>query len=551
MKNHRLYFTSFRLLTIILLIIGIFFRFINLDKKVYWIDEVHTSVRVSGYTRTEFVEQLFNKQVVGIEDLQKYQRLAPDRGLNDTMNALAANAEHSPLYYIMARFWMQLFGDNNIGVPHLAPLQTRSLSALISLLAFPCIYWLCLELFQSPLVAWMAVALMAVSPFHVLYAQEAREYSLWTVTILLSSASLLRAMRICREAKCRVSSWAIYAVTVALGFYSHLLFGWIALAHGIYVFVTVRFSKALTAYLLASLAGILAFLPWLWVFINDSDGIGGWVAKKIPLLTLVKRWPINLSSIFVDVQIANNNPLFDLESAADNLQFSYNFPFIYLITAILILVGYSIYFLYRQTLKKTWLFVFTLIAVPALTLVLPDLISGGQRSSTGRFLIPCYLGIQLAVAYLLATRITSLSIKSWQQRLWQMSVIALVSCGILSCAISSQADTWWNKYSSYYNPQIAHIINQATNPLVISGAEKASRLTSLSYMLEPQVQFLLINGQNIPKITDGFSDVFLFRPSEELQSNLEKEQYRLQVVHQLGQLWRLQPPVPQVSGTTP
>lgn len=40
------------------------------------------------------------------------------------------------------------------------------------------------------------MALIAVSPFHVLYAQEAREYSLWTVTILLSSAALLRAMRV-------------------------------------------------------------------------------------------------------------------------------------------------------------------------------------------------------------------------------------------------------------------------------------------------------------------------------------------------------------------
>ena len=538
MKTYRLYSRSFLFFTTILLLLGIFFRLVNLDKKVYWIDEVHTSVRVSGYTRTEFVDQLYNKKLINIEDLQKYQRLAPDRGLIDTIKALAANAEHSPLYYVIARFWMQLFGNNNIGVQSLAPLQTRSLSALISLLVFPCIYWLCLELFQSPLIAWIAIALMAVSPFHVLYAQEAREYSLWTVTILLSSASLLWAMR-SKEAN-RVFTWGIYAVTVALGFYSHLLFGLVALGHGIYVFVTeIRFSKMLTAYLLASLAGILAFLPWLLVFINDSDGIGGWVAKKIPLLTLVKRWPINLSSIFFDVQIFSNNLLFDLESGADNLQFSYTFPFICLIAAILILISYSTYFLYRQTPQKTWLFIFTLIAVPVLALLLPDLISGGQRSSTGRFLIPCYLGIQLAVAYLLATKITSLSIKCWQQRLWQLVTIALVSCGIISCAISSQADTWWNKYTSYYNPQIAHIINQTTNPLVISGAEKASRLTSLSYILEPQVQFLLVSSQNVPKIPECFSDVFLFRPSRELQSELEKQKYKLQIVHHLGHLWRL------------
>jgi len=63
---------------------------------------------------------------------------------------------------------------------------TRGLAALISLFVFPCIYWLCLKLFKS---GWMAMALVAVLPIHVVYAQEAREYSLWPAAILLSSVS--------------------------------------------------------------------------------------------------------------------------------------------------------------------------------------------------------------------------------------------------------------------------------------------------------------------------------------------------------------------------
>jgi uncharacterized membrane protein len=134
--------------------------------------------------------------------LQKYQRINPEKDLTDTLKALVIDQpEHPPLYYVIVRFWVQWFG-NSVAV-------TRSLSALISLLTFPCVYWLCLELFGSPMTGWMAIALMAVSPFHVVYAQEAREYSLWIVMILLSSAAFLRAIRL----QTRLS-WGIYAATV-------------------------------------------------------------------------------------------------------------------------------------------------------------------------------------------------------------------------------------------------------------------------------------------------------------------------------------------------
>ncbi|NER30255.1 MAG: hypothetical protein F6J89_22180 [Symploca sp. SIO1C4] len=69
---------------------------------------------------------------------------------------------------------------------------------------------------------------MAVSPFQVLYAQEAREYSLWTVTILLSTAALLKAMRSPSH-----SSWGIYTVSLTLGFYKTILSTLVAMGQGI------------------------------------------------------------------------------------------------------------------------------------------------------------------------------------------------------------------------------------------------------------------------------------------------------------------------------
>jgi uncharacterized membrane protein len=512
-----------RILITILLVLGVFFRFVNLDRKVYWHDEAFTSLRISGYTASELVQQVFDGHQIGVKDLQKYQRPNTEKTFIDLVNGLAIEEPQlPPLYFLLARFWVQWFGSS-VAV-------TRSLSALISLLAFLCTYWLCQELFDLPLVGWVAIALVAVSPFHVLYAQEARPYSLWTVTILLSSAALLRAMRV----KTKLS-WGIYAATLSLGLYTYLFSGLVAIGHGIYVVATesFRLSKIVVAYLLASLAGFITFVPWLGIVISNVSRVDNTTrgnTYKLPLWSLIDFWTRNLSYVFFDVK---SSYVMDLQSLRNNIITYFFLPLI------LILVGYSIYFLYRNAPKRVCFFILTITAITALFLMLPDLILGGRRSVSPRYLVPCYLGVQLAVAYLLSTQITSLNIK--KQELWQIVLLALFSGGVISCAISSQADTWWNKYVNYYTPQVASIINQSPHPLLISDSSIGNVL-SLSYLLDPKVQLQLMVQPTIPKINKSYSDVFFFNPfnfSKPLRSELQKE-YKIELVHKRGKLWRLE-----------
>ena len=178
-----------RFLIRVILVMGIFFRFANLENKVYWIDEGYTSGRISGYTESEFIQEFGCGQIKEIKSLQKYQRINAEKTVFDTVKGWALEeSQLTPLYFVAARFWVKLFGDS-IAV-------TRSLSAVFSVLALPCMYWLCLELFESSVTAWLAVAIIAVSPFQIVYAQEARPYSLFVMLILLSSAVLLRGMRL-------------------------------------------------------------------------------------------------------------------------------------------------------------------------------------------------------------------------------------------------------------------------------------------------------------------------------------------------------------------
>ncbi|NMG07201.1 glycosyltransferase family 39 protein [Brasilonema sp. UFV-L1] len=535
MHNKVLPPTWLRFLLVVLLILGVFFRFVNLDRKIYWYDETFTSLRIFGYTMSEVVGQVCNGKEIGIEDLQKYQHPTPEKTLTDTLKSLAVeDPQHPPLYYVLTRFWVQWFGSSVAVI--------RSFSALSSLLAFPCIYWLCLELFDSSLVGWVAIALIAVSPFHVLYAQEAREYSLWTSTILLSSATLLRAMRL----KTKLS-WVMYAVTVVLGLYTFLFSGLVIIAHGIYVVATesFRLTKTVIAYLLASLLGFLALTPWLVVLVinfGQAQNTTRWTSDTVSKLTFIKNWIINLSYFFLDFG-------YDL----GNYEHEPRLKIItkLLIPFILILVGYSIYFLCLKAPKRVWLFVLTLISVTALSLAIPDFIFGGMRSLIPRYLIPFYLGIQLAVAYLLATQIIPISVNIWRLKLWQVVMVMLLTSGVLSCVSSSQAKTWWLKYQNIYTPQVVEIINKATQPLVISSCQGSWSLLadefSLIDQIDPKVRFELINESNVPQIPNNFKDVFLYNPShnyflQAVRYKLEKEQnYKIEeniYPKKLG-LWKL------------
>ncbi|WP_375511332.1 glycosyltransferase family 39 protein [uncultured Nostoc sp.] len=502
-----------RFLIIFLLAMGILFRFFNLDGKVYWHDETYTSLRISGYRIAEVKQQIFNNRVISGESFAQFQGANQQKSLNDTIMTLAKeDPYHPPLYYIIARLWMEIFGNSVTAI--------RSLSACISLLVFPCVYWLCRELFNVPLsVPGVAIALMAISPIQLVYAQEAQEYILWLVTILLSSASLLRAMRLESQDKDEpvkerqrpdlFAIWSIYAVSLAISLYTCLWSAFVALAHGIYVTSAAKFkfTETVRAYLLVSLVGFLAFMPWITIvmgyffqFLISADKTKT-QAFSMPIFTFLL---MQLSRIFFDIDLSQDNPLNSL------------IPPIFLI-----LIGYSIYFLCLTTNYKVWFFIITFIVVPALPLILSS--AGGIQLSTEPYFLPAYLGIQLTVAYLLATQVYNGSVS--RRSIWQIIIALVIICGLISSKVSSQAETWWNKGMSYGNPQVAQIINQTSSPLLVSDAlgNNYGNVFSLSYLLEPKVRFLLVNNQKIPNIPDGFSDVFLLNPSDTWRATIEKK----------------------------
>ncbi|MBU7586376.1 MAG: glycosyltransferase family 39 protein [Nostoc sp. TH1S01] len=504
-----------RFLVIVLLVMAVLFRFSNLDSKIYSHDETYTSLRISGYTVAEVKQQLFNGRVITPESLAQFQGVNPQKGLSDTIMSLAKeNPQRTPIYYAIARFWLEIFGNSVTAI--------RSLSACISLLVFPAIYWLCRELFYVPSsLPGIAIALAAVSPVYLIYATEAQEYILWFVSIIISSAALIRALRLestsrDKSAPDQFSNWSLYTVTLVLSLYTCIWSIFVAIAHGIYVITIAgfRFNKAFLAYLSASVVAFFAFIPWLII------GLAKFLQFLISNNDVTT--PLTLEPLFPFLLRQFSRIFFDVDMMLDN-----NSSYL-ILGFLLILVGCAISLLCVTANYQVWLFIVILILVPSLPLILSALSSSGIEIGSETYVFPAYLGIQIAVAYLLATQLNNGGLA--RRRIWQIILSLLIIIGLVSSRVYYQAGTWWSKGVSYDNFPVAQIINRSPRPLLISDAEGINygNVFSLSYLLEPQVRLQLVKNQSIPKVSDGYTQVFLLNITDNWRQKLAS-QYKAKI----------------------
>lgn len=506
--NSRNIFNKWLILFVIIL--GIFFRIANIENKVYWVDEVATSIRVAGYTKQEVIQNLANLDVITIKDLQNYQKLSDRKNLTDTFKALIKSPEHSPLYFVLTRFWVQIFGSSVVA--------TRSLSVIFGLVALPGIYWLCQELFKIPLVSWVAVALFAVSPFYVAYSQEARPYSLWIVTILSSNIALLRAIRLNSR-----QSWFLYTISLTIGLYTSLFSIFVAIGQSIYAIVLekLHLTQTLKKYLLSLSLGLISFVPWLlvifynWQKFQDNTT---WMRVPISIPIKIVIWVYSIAIVFVE------SPIYKAFDAI-------------IITRIIVdlslftLIIWAGYFLVRKAPKKTKLFILTSTIIPTLLFILVDLIFDTKTSTAPRYIVPCQLGVLLTLAYFLAAKL-AINYKSKSKQLaWRTILITLISVEILSCAFIFNTSPKYQKTRNISNVPIAAILNQSKQPILIAETEQILDIISLSYQLEPKVEIKLLPKVNLSQLVNSCENIFLFNPSQFWQNRLNR-QFNLKKIYQ-------------------
>ena len=154
-----------------------------------------------------------------------------------------------PLYYLLLHGWVRVFGDSDAAL--------RGLSALASTLTLPVLHALTLRLFSRG-AARLATLLLAVSSFHVYFAQEARCYALLALLAVLSFTLYTDVLR----GSGRAASITHVLTTALLGLvHAHAAF--VGLAQAIHALVVLRSDRVAGRRALLHLAAAAGLcLPW-------------------------------------------------------------------------------------------------------------------------------------------------------------------------------------------------------------------------------------------------------------------------------------------------
>ena len=167
-----------------------------------------------------------------------------------------------PTYYLLLHYWVAIFGESEVAV--------RLPSALMGILAVYLVYAIGDRLFGRG-TGVVAALLVSVSPYLVLYSQEARVYNLMALAALASFYFLLRL----REGEAGLFVQVGYVFSTVLLLYSHV--------YGL--FVVVAQNAFLATLLLARGPGATQPAPKRWAVLQGSIGL-----LFVPGLLLVVGW---------------------------------------------------------------------------------------------------------------------------------------------------------------------------------------------------------------------------------------------------------------------
>lgn len=173
---------------------------------------------------------------------------------------------NAPLYWILLHPWIKIFGVSEFSL--------RFPSLLFSFLSVILVFILGKALFNKK-VGMMASAFMGLSPFHLWYAQEARDYSMVLFLGLFSTWIFYKALR---EGKDKF--WLFFILISLIGLYTNYFYIFLLLAQGLYIIVLRKFRlnfKELICYLIIALGFSFYLRPFLSKFYYIWQGF--WIPK--------------------------------------------------------------------------------------------------------------------------------------------------------------------------------------------------------------------------------------------------------------------------------
>jgi uncharacterized membrane protein len=499
---------------------GVALRVCCLDRQVVSDDEVWTAFRVAGVSESELASS-FDDRVHDVASWRARFFTPSARGTPAIVRTLAHDEpQWPPLYYVLTWSWERIAGNS--------PVATRTLAAVLGILAIPAVAWLARELFRSNLAAAIAGALFAVSPLSVAYAREGRGYSLLMLAIAASSAALLRAShtRAPRD-------WAIYGVVLLVGLYDYTLFAAVAAGHALWVILDRGSARPVVrSYLLAALPALALWLPWLLVALSAR----GRIAARLPTTAgydiatfVLPKWAYNISL-----------PFFALDFWEIRLW--------WLTLPIAAIVAGAIGVLLRTANGRRALLFLAALSLPTVgVLMLVDLHWRLALVLLARYEMPLLMALELVVAGALA----ALAAACKTSRIERLTAFAagglLLGTSAASSARVAGAPYWWDTWYDASVFPIVDTIDARARPLLVAEEQTAPEVV-FANGLRDDARLLLLRSDRDGRcrrtvIDIGSSSVFLLtRPASLVHQPRMQTDVRLKPVvvsdGRAGLAWR-------------
>jgi hypothetical protein len=220
------------IILILILAAAAFLRFYDLTRTSLWMDEIWSIEIASGrsHQHAEMSDGAIREdqvELTSLKDMPPWYRLWSP----------ATDYTYPPLYPVVLRFWMDLFGNSAGAI--------RSLSAIFSV-AVVAVFFDLLRVLHGNKIALLGAAIMTVAGAQLDCAQEARCYAMLLLVAIGCADALVRIEKLGASGKRLIA----LAVLLLVGLFTHYLIAGVAGAFVLYILIRLRGrdrAKACTA----------------------------------------------------------------------------------------------------------------------------------------------------------------------------------------------------------------------------------------------------------------------------------------------------------------
>ncbi|MGK7930103.1 MAG: glycosyltransferase family 39 protein [Microcystaceae cyanobacterium] len=285
------------------ILLGTILRFTNLTAKPPWTDEFATMVFSLG-NRFEGIPL---NQVISGETFLTPLIINSQTTITDVINLILDKDNHPPLYFVLSHLWTKLFSSQGEMV---SLWGMRSLSVIFGIVSIPLVYWVGKKILKSSMIGHFSAAIIAVSPYGVFIAQEARHYTLAILFVIASIGCFIQAFeKLTNREFLSYQLIFIWIIVNSLGLSVHYFLGLVIIAEAL---------SLMLLFLLKLRGKRVYFKPWLsliwvalgtatsgliWVYLSLSKGYGNemiaWIQRHdYPILGLINP-PFQLLSAWI------------------------------------------------------------------------------------------------------------------------------------------------------------------------------------------------------------------------------------------------------------